>query len=207
MASVNGFSTSGFVPLPMRLRAVCAGPARARQQASALALQMYEGTVSTWIKRNFGETFFLAGTYENDFSKEWSYTRTYTDFVKLDRAVKKKYPDQTSKLPPKPYLVGEESSFMPFQKYIEKLLSIPGAYEDPAVYEFLGTPPDVITAAFQGRVPIDIVAEGGRYSGEKSETGKVSVSPRCIVDSRTLCQPGFVSVFHGGILPSTSDCE
>ena len=25
-----------------------------------------------------------------------------------------------------------QSSFMPFQKYIEKLLSIPGAYEDPA---------------------------------------------------------------------------
>jgi hypothetical protein len=27
-------------------------------------------------------------------------------------------------MPPKPYLVGEEASFMPFQKYLEKVLSI-----------------------------------------------------------------------------------
>jgi len=136
---------------------------------------MYDGEVATWIKRNFGETFFLAGTYSNDdraTPKEWQFTRTWTDFAKLDRTMRKKYPDQLGKLPPKPYLVGEESSFMPFQKYMETLLGIPGAYEDPAVYEFLSTPSDVITSAFRGRVPIDVVAEGGRYSGEKSEAGK-----------------------------------
>jgi hypothetical protein len=41
---------------------------------------------------------------------------------------------------------------MPFQKYLEAVLSIPGAYENPALYEFVGTPSDVITAAFRGRV-------------------------------------------------------
>lgn len=134
---------------------------------------MYEGEVTTWIKRNFGETFFLAGTYSNDGKeKEWSFSRTWTDFAKLDRAMRNKYGDKLTKLPPKPYLVGEESSFMPFQKYIEALLTIPGAYEDPAVYEFLATPSDVITSAFSGRVPIDVVAEGGRYTGEKEGGGK-----------------------------------
>jgi hypothetical protein len=72
---------------------------------------MYEGEVATWIKRNFGETFFLGGTYTSEDkqkTKEWDYKRTWTDFLKLDRALRKAYPDQIPKLPPKPYLVGEE---------------------------------------------------------------------------------------------------
>ena len=103
---------------------------------------MYDGQVATWIKRNFGETFFLGGTYTSEDkqkTKEWDYSRTWIDFLKLDRALRKKYPDQIPKMPPKPYLVGEEASFMPFQKYLEKILSIPGAFEDPALYEFVGT--------------------------------------------------------------------
>lgn len=136
---------------------------------------MYDGDVATWIKRNFGETFFLAATYQSDdetVSKEWDYQRSWVDFAKLDRVLRQKYPDQLARLPPKPYLVGEESSFMPFQKYLEQLLSIPGAYEEPAVYEFLATPPDVITSAFRGRVPIDVIADGGRYTGEKEGGGR-----------------------------------
>lgn len=53
----------------------------------------------------------MGGTYTNDdreAPKEWSYSRTWTDFVKLDKEMRKKYPDQLKKLPPKPYLVGEE---------------------------------------------------------------------------------------------------
>jgi len=109
---------------------------------------MYEGTVAFLIKRNFGETFFLAGSYQNldrAMDKDWTFSRTFVDFIKLDRAVRKKYPD-LKKLPPKPYLVGEEASFMPFQAYLESLLSIPGAFEDASVYEFLACPADVITA-------------------------------------------------------------
>jgi len=46
--------------------------------------------------------------------KEWQFTRTWTDFAKLDRAMRKKYPDQLNSLPPKPYLVGEEVFCPPF---------------------------------------------------------------------------------------------
>jgi hypothetical protein len=176
VAGSHAFAFKGFVPAAVQLRSVCTRgltPApRASRRRMASLLVMYEGTVTTYIKRNFGETFFLEGAYENDFTKEWTYSRTYTDFVKLHREISKKYPDQINKLPQKPYLIGEESSFMPFQKYLEKVLSIPGAFEDPAVYEFVGTPADVITSAFKGQVPIDVLAEGGRYSGEKTETGK-----------------------------------
>ena len=46
--------------------------------------------------------------------KEWQFTRTWTDFAKLDGAMRKKYPDQLNSLPPKPYLVGEEVFCLPF---------------------------------------------------------------------------------------------
>ena len=178
LATSHCFAARGFCPAGLRpasfdpRRSSCA--LRSIRQQTSLVMS-YDGDVSTWIKRNFGETFFLAGAYQSDdktLSKEWNFQRTWVDFAKLDRAMRLKYPDKLGKLPPKPYLVGEEASFMPFQKYLENLLSIPGAYEEPEVYEFLATPSDVITSAFRGRVPIDVVAEGGRYAGEKEGGGK-----------------------------------
>jgi len=73
VATSYGFAASGFVPAGLRpvshvsshqWRAVCNIPRVGRQHVLP-AVFMYDGEVATWIKRNFGETFFLAGTYSN----------------------------------------------------------------------------------------------------------------------------------------------
>ena len=109
----SGFAPAGLRPgaAPLRHGGRCAARRASLQHGALSRTVMYEGEVATWIKRNFGETFFLGGTYTSEDkqkTKEWDYKRTWTDFLKLDRALRKAYPDQIPKLPPKPYLVGEE---------------------------------------------------------------------------------------------------
>jgi hypothetical protein len=92
----------------------------------------YVGEIKIQIKRNFGDKFFLKGTYTNDdrpAPREWTFQRTWGDFFELDTGVRT---DPSLKrigginvqpLPPEPYLIGEESSSEPFQKYLDEVLA------------------------------------------------------------------------------------
>lgn len=93
----------------------------------------YEGEIQIQIKRSFGDKFFIKGKYtteERPAPREWAFQRTWADFVALDRGIRsdpelsQKGGMQVSKLPPEPYVVGEGSSFVPFQMYLDQVCSL-----------------------------------------------------------------------------------
>lgn len=126
----------------------------------------YEGDVEIIIKRSFGGKFFLKGVYtseEREKPKEWLFQRSWNDFVKLDRAVRKEDPEMSKDVPPvppEPYILGAEASPEPFQKYLDAVMEIPGAFTSPIVYEFVGAPNSVLAAALEDYAPIDVEVDG-----------------------------------------------
>jgi hypothetical protein len=105
----------------------------ARNRYTPLSLTMgngYVGEVKVEIKRNFGDKFFLRGVYTNEerpAPREWTFQRTWADFYELDTGLRsdadllRMGSAKVQVLPPEPYLIGEESSPEPFQKYLDQV--------------------------------------------------------------------------------------
>jgi hypothetical protein len=125
----------------------------------------YDGEVEVTLKRNFGGKFFFKGVYTSESgekSREWLFQRTYGDFVKLDRKVRTE--EELSKgvppVPPEPFILGEESSPVPFQEYVDAVMKIPGAFASPIIYEFVSAPNYVLAQALSDFEPIDVAVDG-----------------------------------------------
>eukprot|EP00281_Chroomonas_sp_CCMP1168_P022830 CAMPEP_0206224564 /NCGR_PEP_ID=MMETSP0047_2-20121206/7093_1 /ASSEMBLY_ACC=CAM_ASM_000192 /TAXON_ID=195065 /ORGANISM="Chroomonas mesostigmatica_cf, Strain CCMP1168" /LENGTH=294 /DNA_ID=CAMNT_0053647529 /DNA_START=56 /DNA_END=937 /DNA_ORIENTATION=- len=177
-ASVSAYVTTTAPGMMLR-----GARARTRQGLALSALRMgngYEGEMAVKIQRNFGDKFFLKGRYTNDARptpREWTFQRTWEDFAELEKGIRtdKKLASnggaKVSPLPPEPFLIGEDASFEPFQKYLDQVMAIPDALQSPFVYEFVNAPNSVLTSqALPGLVAIDVTASGEvRYDGKTSK--------------------------------------
>eukprot|EP00288_Rhodomonas_lens_P017635 CAMPEP_0177702282 /NCGR_PEP_ID=MMETSP0484_2-20121128/7054_1 /TAXON_ID=354590 /ORGANISM="Rhodomonas lens, Strain RHODO" /LENGTH=318 /DNA_ID=CAMNT_0019213557 /DNA_START=90 /DNA_END=1046 /DNA_ORIENTATION=- len=145
-----------------------------------------EGAVTADIQRNFGDKFFLKAEYTIEGipkPRTWTFRRSWQDFKKLDKWIRREW--DLMELPPEPYLLGAESDTGPFRQYLAQIMSLDELMDKPQMYEFLGTPNDVLVAMLPGKVPIDVAVKEGstRYKGESEGFSVPVLDPVMLAES------------------------